>query len=594
MQTITFYSYKGGTGRSLALANAAVYLAKLGFRVVALDFDLEAPGLHYKLSHNAAGTPLEVKKGVVDYVLTYLSEGEVRARLQDFIVNAAVPGIGRPLVHLMPAGMVPSTEYWLKLSQINWHDLFYKPGAKGVQIFRELQTRILDELQPDFLLVDSRTGITEMGGVATTLLADKVLCLVSPPPENLDGARAVLRSLKRSRRETHGSDLEIMVAVSRLPEMETSEAERAITEPILSALNQEADDPRDTLSLKSVFVLHSEAALQIQEALSVGSDMNPDESILLRDYLRLFACFVPKQSIEPKVRDLIEKAWERLRYDPDAALKEMEQLTESFPHPENYRELLRFYRARNVDPMLILKRAQRLWEITRDSGDPYLWEVISKYYEVRPRYPRQEKDWQPNFSFIRTVWQDAGARDPKFGAKLAEAYSSVDEDSAAADVLAEIMRASGPSPSLVARSIYMLGYAKRIEEAEALIQKFKTPFASESDFAGAWARHALGLKDRPALMEIAKSPAIEKLRPTVMGLVYFSSGLTDRLVPIADAILKDLRQQDVPRRDFDEVGKFFHEIGRWDDFEKIVADSYPREMLAELRDRLGLRAVHRR
>jgi len=80
----------------------------------------------------------------------------------------------------------------------------------------------------------------------------------------------------------------------------------------------------------------------------------------------------------------------------------------------------------------------------------------------------------------------------------------------------------------------------------------------------------------------------------VMGLVYFSSGLTDRLVPIADAILKDLRQQDVPRRDFDEVGKFFHEIGRWDDFEKIVADSYPREMLAELRDRLGLRAVHRR
>ena len=38
METITFYSYKGGSGRSLALANAAVYLAKLGFRVVALDF----------------------------------------------------------------------------------------------------------------------------------------------------------------------------------------------------------------------------------------------------------------------------------------------------------------------------------------------------------------------------------------------------------------------------------------------------------------------------------------------------------------------------------------------------------------------------
>ena len=70
-----------------------------------------------------------------------------------------------------------------------------------MQIFKELQTRILDEFQPDFLLVDSRTGITEIGGVATTLLADKVLCLVLPTLENLDGARTVLQSLKRSRRE---------------------------------------------------------------------------------------------------------------------------------------------------------------------------------------------------------------------------------------------------------------------------------------------------------------------------------------------------------------------------------------------------------
>lgn len=30
MQTITFYSYKGGVGRSLALANVAHYLARFG------------------------------------------------------------------------------------------------------------------------------------------------------------------------------------------------------------------------------------------------------------------------------------------------------------------------------------------------------------------------------------------------------------------------------------------------------------------------------------------------------------------------------------------------------------------------------------
>src|SRR5579864_6949311 len=165
MQTITFYSYKGGTGRSLALANAARYLARLGFKVVALDCDLEAPGLHYKFSTNSDGSPLDVKTGVIDFLDSFVVDGEVSCPLKNFTLDVSVPGIDKPLVQLIPAGHVLSTEYWSKLSSINWHDLFYSKGAKGVQVFLELKSRILHELEPDFLLVDSRTGITEMGGV---------------------------------------------------------------------------------------------------------------------------------------------------------------------------------------------------------------------------------------------------------------------------------------------------------------------------------------------------------------------------------------------------------------------------------------------
>ena len=43
---ITFYSYKGGTGRSMALANVAWLLATARKRVLMIDWDLEAPGLH--------------------------------------------------------------------------------------------------------------------------------------------------------------------------------------------------------------------------------------------------------------------------------------------------------------------------------------------------------------------------------------------------------------------------------------------------------------------------------------------------------------------------------------------------------------------
>ncbi len=40
--------------------------------------------------------------------------------------------------------------------------------SEGVPFFLELKKRIRNEFSPDFLLIDSRTGITEIGGVATT------------------------------------------------------------------------------------------------------------------------------------------------------------------------------------------------------------------------------------------------------------------------------------------------------------------------------------------------------------------------------------------------------------------------------------------
>lgn len=42
---ITFYSYKGGVGRSMGLANIAVLLARWEYKVLIVDWDLEAPGL---------------------------------------------------------------------------------------------------------------------------------------------------------------------------------------------------------------------------------------------------------------------------------------------------------------------------------------------------------------------------------------------------------------------------------------------------------------------------------------------------------------------------------------------------------------------
>src|SRR5277367_793229 len=69
-RVITFYSYKGGVGRTMALANVAYRLADThGLRVIAVDWDLEAPGLHRFFgitSEMAAKT-----NGILDYFLAW-------------------------------------------------------------------------------------------------------------------------------------------------------------------------------------------------------------------------------------------------------------------------------------------------------------------------------------------------------------------------------------------------------------------------------------------------------------------------------------------------------------------------------------------
>ena len=62
MKTIYFYSYKGGTGRSMLLKETARYLALAGKNVALIDLDLEAPGLHYKFGINRD----DLKKGMID------------------------------------------------------------------------------------------------------------------------------------------------------------------------------------------------------------------------------------------------------------------------------------------------------------------------------------------------------------------------------------------------------------------------------------------------------------------------------------------------------------------------------------------------
>lgn len=186
MESVAFYSYKGGVGRSLLAATTARFLAMCGHRVVALDLDLEAPGLTYKF-----GLP-EASAGAVDALTAILSGGD-GPDLAKLAMPVALPGESGSLL-VLAAGAAPSAAYWAQVATL--HRPAY--GSRGglVEAALELQARIASELAPDYLLIDARTGVSELGGLATTAMADRVALVCTRIPESVRGTGAVYEALK--------------------------------------------------------------------------------------------------------------------------------------------------------------------------------------------------------------------------------------------------------------------------------------------------------------------------------------------------------------------------------------------------------------
>lgn len=196
MKISTFYSYKGGTGRTLALANVASFAATAGKRVFVLDMDLEAPGATYKLL-NPEQQKQNVNRGLVGYLLDSmtgrsldLSRYVVQVDRLAGYVQGRKP---RGALWLMPAGRVPDPQYFGDLKRLNL-DARVDDGT-ATAMLQSLIRVVHERYQPDLLLIDSRTGITGTNTLVLAELADDVYAFVLDLPEQLEGTRSVLRSL---------------------------------------------------------------------------------------------------------------------------------------------------------------------------------------------------------------------------------------------------------------------------------------------------------------------------------------------------------------------------------------------------------------
>lgn len=438
MQTITFYSYKGGVGRTLIMANVAKYLAMFGKKVFCLDFDIEAPGLHYKLMIDQVKSAKQIEKGVVDFIHSFAVLEEMPTSLEGYVHEIITSTETGGSVHLMPAGRAPSVEYWLKLSRIKWHDLFYydsDTGNKehdyippGVPFFLEFKEMIRKEYNPDFLLIDSRTGVTEIGGVATTLLPDKIVCLLINNPENLEGVREVLRAIKRTPRLEGQTPAEIIPVLTRIPITIESDIKQTIIKHTKEFLSEESDSLLETLNIDKIMVFHSDPELEKNESIYIGSNKTSKDVPLLRDYLVLCNKLVTDDSLQQGLKYLLGQISEKMLLEgqPKKRERELEQLWDYRHHKDVYTALNNFYNIRETKgfkPVKIAIEYRTFIGIGKEFDDI----VIKTVCDNRAWLFEDSKvpEFREFIDVIVDVWFISGEVDDDFDKKIIEYYISV-------------------------------------------------------------------------------------------------------------------------------------------------------------------------
>jgi len=199
---VTFYSFKGGVGRSTSLAFVANLLTTRGHRVVMIDFDLEAPGLSFM---HPIDIPEATTYGVLDYIYQrYLTPDQDEPKIDACIRQISIPTRGE--LYLVPAGEYDEG-YVHRLADLDVRSLY----QNEVNPIHQLLEDVKNTLDPDIILIDARTGLTEMGAVALFDQADLGIICFSPTNQSFAGLEWVIKAASKQRKYNGIPDLRFLL-----------------------------------------------------------------------------------------------------------------------------------------------------------------------------------------------------------------------------------------------------------------------------------------------------------------------------------------------------------------------------------------------
>ena len=190
---VTFYSYKGGVGRTTSLITFANYYAyHHKKKVVILDFDFEAPGFtnYFDFSLDV----LENKNGVLEYILDKEASQEKPDLLRNYIIEVSKEYSGDGSIYVMPSGNLFGQEnlesYIEALARIdiNSTDTITNQILGLIEDINEM-------IKPDVILIDSRTGFNDVFGFLINRISNSIVGLFEGNKQTEPGLHLFLNEI---------------------------------------------------------------------------------------------------------------------------------------------------------------------------------------------------------------------------------------------------------------------------------------------------------------------------------------------------------------------------------------------------------------
>jgi hypothetical protein len=219
----------------MALANIAELFYQAGSKVLMVDWDLEAPGLERFFQNQVDSDQILDRPGVIDLLAEYKKQmardwpapdsGEEEPpfeNLERFIVPIYPPSADSGELWLLPAGRRSQerfSKYVNAVLTFDWSDFYQNwEGERYVEWLRQQFQQMAD-----VVLIDSRTGVTEMGGVCTYHLADVVVMFCAPNQQSVNGTYRMARNFISPVVENSrgGRPLDVLIVPARIERAES-------------------------------------------------------------------------------------------------------------------------------------------------------------------------------------------------------------------------------------------------------------------------------------------------------------------------------------------------------------------------------------